>query len=416
MASLRSKSLSSSDRSNWPVVAAIGCMVVVGAAGAVIYSQRRNSRRKDDDGDDDNRLRSTSSSDVSVVTKVNKESNVKPLPSASTNNRNVSSFLSLLPSHLQHQFHKEERRRAKLPWLTRKTPLYDNIHMLDPTGHLLCNVSRKKANWYLRKGLAKWTDDVNHISIQLLFTPQGGFERGTTATNRIDNDSSSSIQQKTKRLYTTSVKQNICVVCGDSHNLIRHYVVPLSYRKLFPHHFKSHQPHDIVLLCADCHMASDQAYQERMQELDQQHRPVDEDVRHTAVSHFIDDHLTKIQSYALALLRYRAQMPPERIQDYEYYLLQHLQQLAQQTSQDDQATLLTTDQLEVLSRIDVRVTNEHYIPGANLVVEAMASDNEQITNFILDWRRFFVEHLRPQFLPIGWSIESPVVSDTRVKS
>ncbi len=392
---------------SWPIVATVSCTVVAGAAYAILLWRHRRKRNRNDNDDEENANRPNGAS----------------FHPTTDNNNHASLLLALLPSHLKYQMQKDERRRAKLPWLTRKTPLYDNIHMLGPTGHLLCNVSNKKANWYLRKQLAMWTDD-HHTTIQLLFKPQGGnndarssksnSEDNTTATST--NDGTCGDDQSKKRLYTTSVKQNICVVCGASSNLIRHYVVPWSYRKLFPHQFKSHQPHDIVLLCADCQISSDQLYQERMQAMEQRCRPPDEYERHTAMSHFIDPHLTKVQSCALALLRYQQQMPRERIQEYEQFLSQHVvHQQNRGEAPASETIFLTNEQLEILSQTDVMVVNEHYIPGANLVMAALTSD-QQITDFILDWRHFFVEHMQPQYLPIGWSIDSPVVSDSRAKN
>jgi hypothetical protein len=52
-------------------------------------------------------------------------------------------------------------------------------------------------------------------------------------------------------------KVNIGVKCsrGDFH-MMRHHIVPVTYRTLFPKRFKSHMSHDIVLLCGNCALST----------------------------------------------------------------------------------------------------------------------------------------------------------------
>ena len=49
--------------------------------------------------------------------------------------------------------------------------------------------------------------------------------------------------------YYTTEKENQCVVCASTEQLIRKNVVPREYRKHFPTVMKTHVSHDIVLLC-----------------------------------------------------------------------------------------------------------------------------------------------------------------------
>ena len=174
-----------------------------------------------------------------------------------------------LPPHLQRELYKEQRRKESVRFLALKRPMYDNIEMYDPDGVLLCTIGKKKAHWYVsKKGLAVWKtpltgeNDKNGSnpgkapSIQLLFTPKNSKNK--------ENDNSNGTEETQdeihpNRVYNSSHKRNICVACGSSIGLMRHYVVPYSYRRLLPTKFKSHLPHDIVLLCMDCHMCADHA-------------------------------------------------------------------------------------------------------------------------------------------------------------
>lgn len=53
--------------------------------------------------------------------------------------------------------------------------------------------------------------------------------------------------------YYTTVKENVCVVCGSTDSFVRKMIVPHDYRKYFPQDFKDHMSHDVLLMCLDCH-------------------------------------------------------------------------------------------------------------------------------------------------------------------
>jgi hypothetical protein len=40
-------------------------------------------------------------------------------------------------------------------------------------------------------------------------------------------------------------------------------------------------------------------------------------------------------------------------------------------------------------------------------------DDDEVEQFIKDWRRHFIDTVQPRFLPQGWSIDSPVMNTTR---
>ncbi|EFA78775.1 3'-5' exonuclease domain-containing protein [Heterostelium album PN500] len=110
--------------------------------------------------------------------------------------------------------------------------LYDNCPLYGPDGTLLCNVSKKKVQWYLERNLGVITCE-NPLSIKLTFTPKG---------NGHADDA-----------YYLSHKENRCVVCGTTKKILRHSIVPHSYRQYLPVEIKSHSSHDVVILCSECH-------------------------------------------------------------------------------------------------------------------------------------------------------------------
>lgn len=292
------------------------------------------------------------------------------------NNDSNHTHTDALPSHLQRELFKERRRQEKIPELARKSPMYDNVEMLDPQGTLLASISAKKARWYVGKKLAEWI--VPDTRVQLVFTPKnhsGGF-------------------------YEKARKQNICVACGSSDFFMRHYIVPYAYRSLLPIQYKTHLSHDVVILCPDCHLHCEQWTQVRMKELEES-RPA----KHRNAT-FVNRDLHRVKSAALALLRWRNKLPPGKIQEYDTLVRTHLK-FPREEYEDE----LSYQQLQQAISVECRTDNPDYIAGPEWVFRSLDNNDDKITKFIKDWRRHFIETVQPKHLPSGWSIDSPVTSN-----
>jgi hypothetical protein len=316
-----------------------------------------------------------------------------------------------LPQHMEREFYKDERRRQMIPHLSMKKTMYDNIRMLDPNGNHLCNISMKKANWYINKNIATWiihhADNNNNNNnnnntkdcIQLSFHPK-------MATTRKDHNLVT---------YNRGPKVNQCVVCGVERDYMRHYVVPHCYRSLLPKSFKTHLPHDVVLLCAaDCHVRAERRTHQRRMRMERKLR-VDPE---TEPPQIVNRQLHHIQSSAQALLKWKDKLPAHRIVEYQNLLVDwfHL----------DSIDALTDQHLTQASQIEARRPNPKYIPGPMLVMEHMvrqssssssldssSTSDMRIAQFVRDWRLHFLQTMQPRFLPVGWSVDSPVQCDDR---
>lgn len=284
-----------------------------------------------------------------------------------------------LPPHIEREIMKEKRRQEKVPYLARKTPMYDNCQMLSPDGELLCTISTKKGRWYVQKSLAEWTGENQ---IQLKFEPKGRSVRG-------DN-----------RTYITSPKLNICVSCGRDDYVMRHYVVPYAYRTLLPAKYKSHLSHDIVILCPKCHLHCEQQAHHRSKEIDAMHRPLGDD--DTSNKFIMDKSLKRVRSAATTLMNWKHQVPAEKIAEYDRLVRSHLG-----LSDTD---MLTLELLQKAIDVQLKKPNPKYISGAELVVQAFGGDDSKIEHFIRDWRQHFLDTVQPRFLAEGWSVDSPVTS------
>ena len=314
-----------------------------------------------------------------------------------------------LPDHIRREIHKQRQRKAKVSMISMKTPMYDNIYMLDQDREAICTISMKKAKWYIRKNIAEWSSpkDGSELAkekdikcMRLLFEHNG-------KTMKKDGESSSS-----ETLYLRSVKQNICVSCGNDGHHIRYYIVPYAYRSLLPDDYKSHMSHDIVILCPDCHVNCERFTKKRMKKIENDLR-----MKMTGNDAFCspvveDPHLYHIRSCAIALAKWKNSMPKEKIESYEAEVRSYLATCC--TDEDEKVLLLsgkqplTKKQLEKVCGVKYRVKNPSYIPGSKVVVRSLNEDPKKIEKFIVEWRKHFIATVNPKHMPTGWSVDNPV--------
>lgn len=345
-----------------------------------------------------------------------------------------------LPTHLQREMYKEGRREKMIPKLTRTKPMYDNVVMSDPNGTVLSTVSIKKANWYVRKNFAVWClwgEGKTEQAIQLLFQPET-----TTSCKIASPPSTTCTNPKTAqsntvalREYNSSIKENRCVGCGVERDYMKHYIVPYCYRTKFPDHFKTHLPHDIVILCASrCHLRAQQATYHRMNTLEQRERKRRQKIDLSPTSgqaELVDPYKYRVRSAATALLQWKAKLPDSTISSYE--------QIISEWAREHESTLVdaaddkntpTLRQLEAASLLECRSPNPLFVSGAELLVDTLRSrrkndgggggdgalDEDALTDFVRGWRQHFLDIVHPRYLPKGWSVDAPVQSDRRKRS
>lgn len=68
-------------------------------------------------------------------------------------------------SHIVRQIKKEERKKGIVKAYSCKKAVYEGCKMLAPDGFCLSNCDRKKAEWYVNKGLA---DVIPHESAYVI--------------------------------------------------------------------------------------------------------------------------------------------------------------------------------------------------------------------------------------------------------
>ena len=320
----------------------------------------------------------------------------------------------------------------------------------------------------------------------------GGNNARTTSDLDVDvnkeenkHDNNSSDINERMRLYNLTHKQNLCVACGvgdDTNNtdngssitsatsaastattssnigLVRHYVVPYAYRKRFPSKFKTHLPHDIVLLCIDCHTMMEQATKlYKTDTYEQLYRP-NPDYQHTFQPMITDHYLKKLKSSARALLFHKQKLPKQRIDSYEALVRDYLSSSSKKKNvtnnknttgihndiSENSATIAATDAdaadtaycattsatnnyassssnnynnisdtvlRELVETMVTEQPNPNYVPIQDLVLHHKLQTDNDIRQFVMEWRQFFVDTLQPRYLPVGWNVTSPVEID-----
>jgi hypothetical protein len=240
--------------------------------------------------------------------------------------------------------------------------------LLAPDGQHLSTVDKKKAEWYLVRGLADMVTE-DPPTVKLRFEPSG----------RPGKD----------REYYLAEKENKCVVCGKEDGYIRKNVVPHEYRRYFPPGTKEHLSHDVLLLCVGCHQLSSQ-HDTRMRQMlaNRYSAPL----ASSMPTYRNDPVLTRVKSHAKALLRGN-DIPEIRRR-------QLLQTLADHYGIEE----VTADIIVEASQIDTRISFENGgICHSKKVVESVLEE-DKLFEFQREWRQHFLDSMKPQHLPKLWSV------------
>ena len=238
--------------------------------------------------------------------------------------------------------------------------IYGNCCVLSPNDILMFRCDEKKANWYLKRNLGEVISD-NPLVVRLNFEPNG-----------LGNHN---------KEFGLSDMSNICVVCGTKNHLTRHHVVPYCYRKKLPLEIKSHNHHDILLVCVDCH----EYYEEFADNL-----KIELSSKYNAPLNIIEEDTKEILKYSKicsTILREDLNIPKSRIK----YLRNKVKSFFG-------IKRLTKSRLIQLSKIRKNKNKTHG--------EMVVSSLDNIQDFIEMWRKHFVDNTKPKFLPDNWKIDS----------
>ncbi|MEE6491821.1 hypothetical protein FKM82_016394 [Ascaphus truei] len=266
---------------------------------------------------------------------------------------------------------RNKRKALGVGYSARKSPLYDNCFLHAPDGQPLCTCDRKKAQWYLDKGIGEMMSS-DPLIVKLRFEPSGRPE--------------SSID------YYLTVKENLCVVCGKRESYIRKNIVPHEYRRHFPIQMKDHNSHDVLLLCTSCHAVSNYYDTSLKQQLAGEFSApngCEEGVR------LLEDPVRRqVRSGARALLN-AGGLPEQRREE----LLTIIKAFYSTEN-------ITAETLQEAANLETRVFNETFKPHGLKVVQSFANSGlKSLMELERRWRQHFLDTMQPKHLPQQWSVD-----------
>lgn len=248
--------------------------------------------------------------------------------------------------------------------MSKDNKIYGNCQVLSPDGILMFRCDEKKANWYLKRDLA---DIVSRkpLTVKLNFKPNG-----------LGNHN---------REFGLSEMPNICVVCGTKDFLNKHHVVPYCYRRYLPTNIKSHNHHDVLSTCIDCHERYERMADELKKELSIKYNsPLNGEVEDTK-------DIVRYCKISSTILNDN-NIPKWRIKE-----------LKDQVKSFFGIKRLTKARLLKMTE-EVKKNTVLKKTHGQIVIEKI----DNIQEFVEMWRRHFIDNMNPKYLPSDWSINNKV--------
>lgn len=283
----------------------------------------------------------------------------------------------------------KNKARTNILKLGSKNLNAENWEVYHPDGTHMFTCGEKKATWYLERDLAIRTADGK---IMLTFEPKGtGFE--------------------TNEIFGKSVRETICVVTGVDNDLQRHHIVPYCYRTYFPEQYKSKNHHDVVLINHEKHSEYEQEatkykdiiariygvktinelnieYTEKLREIGKDYAILLNSIHSLFKTH--NKVSIKVKLEKLRQISKLTDIPFEVICNYNYIQLYKMY------------LILRDDYVKKQNdfKQNYRILYDH---GYHVVQKL--DTEEKMTEFVKLWRTHFIETMKPEFMPNGWSID-----------
>jgi hypothetical protein len=246
---------------------------------------------------------------------------------------------------------------------------------LHPDGEFMFFHTERKMKSMLKNGLVRILSERRKMA-QLTFIPKG---------YGVDKDD----------IFMTTPKERKCVVCGISHSLTRHHVVPKEFRKHFPDRFKESNAHDILFVCDKHH--------------EQYERKADILKREYFEKYNIES-LCPMQTKVISQIKMR------------YNLISHLERMITDNNLHkskidyklktvlklEQEAPLTLNQLKYLKenyKERLKVARNYFKTetSSGFLVDIIMKE-DTLETFVRTWRQHFIDNAHPLYLPLGWSV------------
>lgn len=235
---------------------------------------------------------------------------------------------------------------------------------------LLFYTSDRKINWYMKKGLMSKITDKKYI---FLFEPKDFAKKDHVNCKPI-------------------LIENKCVNCGSEKELTKHHIVPFSYRKYMPVEYKSHNSHDVLMLCFNCHAEYEKSATILKKELARQYDVPLEGIIAGYPQGY--KNIVRISNILNVYGKESINLPIDKKERIKKEILEffgyipegeELQNIVHNLSPSEIAKRVISHSEELINRI------------------------ENLDDFVVMWRKHFIENIEGKYLPKYWNINNKKV-------
>jgi exonuclease 3'-5' domain-containing protein 2 len=241
---------------------------------------------------------------------------------------------------------------------------YDNILLLAPDGTNLGFINNKRAKKFLEWGIVVWQEDK---VLRMTREPTGYVVRHQSML---------------------VPRKDICTVCGTDKDGSFHHIVPYCYRRCFDEAYKTHNSYDVVLLCDEHHRQYEKVASAFKTKIAERYGVVSDQHPDSTMQY-----LRKVRGAAVSLLMGGDKIPDDRKERLLKAVREHLKKEE-----------ITEDDLKQLIKMKC---NDRRLTSSYAVMQKVIAE-KSIEDFVVEWRKHFMETMKPQFMPEYWEIEKVV--------
>jgi ribosomal 50S subunit-associated protein YjgA (DUF615 family) len=274
----------------------------------------------------------------------------------------------------------------------RKNQIYGNCKVYSPSGNLMFLCVEKKANWYLNRvddetgnPIAKEIRHINPI-INFLMTLFFIKPNGKRVQLLFEPKNEGNLGDK----YSLAQKENRCVITGsyELELLTKHHITPYCYRTHLPDIYKSANSHDVVPIIGEKHYEYERDADNLKKQIAKEYNaPLEGKVE-------IDFKLFYAIKSSVAIKNHGDKMPKDILEVHKNKIRDYTCKKA--------VTQKIVDTLSSKSYEEAKKVKSH----GELVVEKLIERGpDAIQEFVEMWRKHFVEHAKPKYMPKHWSIK-----------
>jgi hypothetical protein len=259
----------------------------------------------------------------------------------------------------------------------------ENWKFYHPDGDLMFINNEHKANWYLKRNIVRLIGDKE---VQFIDKPK--------------------VKRRPGDDYLITPIERICVVCGVEEELQKHHVIPTLYRQFMPDEYKSNNHHDVVIICSKHHEHYERIYSNFFRD------ELAELFDVPTVNELINSKTVIYRTHkiiinkATSLMKYNSNMDIDKLLRLSNDILKSTAVLKHHKD-----AFLTETELKKVVRYHTKALKsladdlDDYI-GIKHAKKIVDKCIEQgiLYEFIVNWRRNFIENMQPQYMPVGWDM------------